>query len=166
METKMMKKLLNSVLAGKFVTAACQYWDMFYEIHQDKFFKDRRWLFLEFPELLPSGERGQSTNTCHSHQQAAIQLCSASRLDTETGKHQRCNPIDHHRNTDTFNFQESYQQAARGTNEAAVDDSAFPGQRASFRILEVFKSVNILCFCFNFLYRTCMLYYCNTDNVK
>uniref|UniRef100_A0A3P8TXI0 tRNA N(3)-cytidine methyltransferase n=1 Tax=Amphiprion percula TaxID=161767 RepID=A0A3P8TXI0_AMPPE len=34
---------------GKFDTEACQYWDKFYEVHQDKFFKDRRWLFLRIP---------------------------------------------------------------------------------------------------------------------
>uniref|UniRef100_A0A3Q3FXE8 tRNA N(3)-cytidine methyltransferase n=1 Tax=Labrus bergylta TaxID=56723 RepID=A0A3Q3FXE8_9LABR len=47
---------------GTFATEASHYWDKFYETHQDKFFKDRKWLFLEFPELLPPVSKEEITN--------------------------------------------------------------------------------------------------------
>ncbi|PWA31265.1 hypothetical protein CCH79_00002758, partial [Gambusia affinis] len=80
---------------GKFSTDACQYWDQFYEVHQDKFFKDRRWLFLEFPELLPSSAEEKRTNACRSHQVAAEPASSCSRTNGETGHTQHNDPIQH-----------------------------------------------------------------------
>ncbi|GLD67535.1 methyltransferase-like protein 8 isoform X1 [Lates japonicus] len=85
---------------GKFDTEAHQYWDKFYEMHRDKFFKDRKWLFLEFPELLPLDTKSQATTR---------------RQDCQT----------------------ACQGASQEKNEDATQTSTFPGQHASFRILEV-----------------------------
>ncbi|KAF5297067.1 hypothetical protein FQR65_LT10076 [Abscondita terminalis] len=42
---------LNTIEAEKFENLAHKYWDDFYSIHSNRFFKDRHWLFTEFPEL-------------------------------------------------------------------------------------------------------------------
>ncbi|XP_028968380.1 methyltransferase-like protein 2 [Galendromus occidentalis] len=44
---------------------AANYWDKFYDVHTNRFFKDRHWLFTEFPELLPQNQQTDSPNGTH-----------------------------------------------------------------------------------------------------
>jgi len=118
--------LMAAEKAEEYEEKAGEFWDKFYSIHQNRFFKERNWLFTEFPDLAP-GYKG------------AVRVFQPGQVGNADDK-------SNNDNSDITNVSENVGVdkvvvGSEGLDQAEVDrireGESYFGSNANFRLLEI-----------------------------
>ncbi|XP_029461623.1 methyltransferase-like protein 8 isoform X3 [Rhinatrema bivittatum] len=126
---------------------ASKYWNEFYKTHKNNFFRDRNWLILEFPEIIPtrnsvSLNRNEETSwdvklNATSKPSTLLQSRIVERIRGHFENHSVC-ALTSFQGCAGRNNKETLAASQRITNgREIVQPEAFPGSDATFRIFEL-----------------------------
>ncbi|XP_078281100.1 tRNA N(3)-cytidine methyltransferase METTL2 [Rhinoraja longicauda] len=153
---------LSSEKGAEYENRANNYWNDFYKIHENRFFKDRHWLFTEFPELVPNSisfqlDQVKASSTSGHQSNTDSRNCCDSSFENAQRCSQQCSgePVTFvqepdHFQVNTLNLKDDERkdrlvdvtsgnttQTQTKLNQKQLPDTNCTGASATFHILEV-----------------------------